>query len=123
MWSKMTGKGEQLPDLLVVLAITVVLAAILLPAVSNYHGNEVNAESGFTAVGPTMDGHVRPASRSISGRDAREGRDVAAGSQEESVVVERDYAVTEEEYVPFVSTVERDGLEQIRTTDISYVIP
>lgn len=123
MWKKVTGKGEQLPDLLVVLAITVVMAAILLPAVSNYHGNEVNAESGLNSGTFVMDGHVRPAARGASAREDREGRTATVDTDADSVVAERDLSVPEEEFLPVDAVVERDGLEKLRTTDISYVVP
>ncbi|MBX3178573.1 MAG: hypothetical protein KF886_14525 [Candidatus Hydrogenedentes bacterium] len=119
----MTGKGEQLPDLLVVLAITVVMAAILLPAVSNYNGGAVNAESGLNSVAPIMDGHVRSAPRSASSREARDVRMTPVDADADTVVAERDLSVLEDEYTPMDMVVERDGLEKLRTTDISYVIP
>lgn len=123
MWKKITDKGEQLPDLLVVLAITVVMAAILLPAVSNYHGNDVNAESGLDSATTVMDGHVRPTSRDASARYAREDNTATVDANADSVVAERDLSVPEEEFLPMDGAVERDGLKKLRTTDISYVVP
>lgn len=115
MWKLLTEKGEKLPDLLVVLAITVVLAAVLLPAVTSTHGNEVNAESGVSMEQAMLDGPARPTSRSKGER--YDGRD----STEEVVEVDQD-VLAEDAALVFEEAVE-PGIAAMRTTDISYVIP
>lgn len=123
MWKLVSGKSEQLPELLVVLAITVVMAAILLPAVTGTHGNEVNAQSDN---GILMDGPVRSASES---RDVRRERAEGTRATATEAVLEEPEAAgdatesADEAVEPAITPVEQQGLEKIRTTDISYVIP
>ena len=115
MWKAVTEKGEKLPDLLVVLAITVVLAAVLLPAVTSSHGNEVNAESGMMMGPVVLDGPVR----STVGRAmSLEERYADTADPDDGTAVEAaDEPDSEAE--PSLKT----GLQQMRTTDISYSIP
>jgi len=113
MWKLITEKGEKLPDLLVVLAITVVLAAILLPAVTSTHGNEVNADSGIQVDQAVMDGIVHPATRA---RDERRLRtDAEVGETAEDVSLESE--------IPVADAAVQPGIAQMRTTDISYTLP
>jgi len=116
MWKLLTEKGEKLPDLLVVLAITLVLAAVLLPAVTSTHGNEVNAESGIQVNQAMLDGPVRSAPRSFN-------KDRYANTDSDEGVIAVDQDVLAEDASLVIEDAVQPGIAQMRTTDISYVIP
>ena len=120
MWKQARKSGVSLAELLVVLAITVVLAAILMPA--------INTPTQAAKEEITLDPYVVAADGQWGGgaRDRRDRFDELAveapvtdesGSRE--VVVEVMPAFDAGE----VLTLERDGLKEIRTTDISYKLP
>jgi len=116
MWKMITEKGEQLPELLVVLATTVVLAAILLPAVTSSQGNEVKAASEVqTDYHGVVDGLVRPSARP---------HDTHSRHADPEII---DSASSLEQASPFMDTEadrqEVNALREMRTTDISYTIP
>ena len=113
MWKLITEKGEKLPDLLVVLAITMVLAAILLPAVTSTHGNEVSAESGIQMDRVVMDGVVRPAMRARDERRLRTDAEVGAVTEDMSLSGSS----------PVADATVQPGIAQMLTTDISYTLP
>lgn len=115
MWKMITEKGEKLPDLLVVLAITVVLAAILLPAVTSSHGNEVNADSGIQSERTVLDGPVWTKPRTQGERHPRMDSETSEG-------IESDVAGVEDP-MPVADASVQPGIASMRTTDISYTIP
>lgn len=117
MWKVVTDKGEKLPDLLVILAITVVLAAVMLPAVISSSGNAVNAEINAVAETGVMDGLVRPSARTVENRADRysaadDAADAAASDES-----------AEAEVIADGEPLEVTALKQMRTTDISYTVP
>ena len=109
MWRLTTDKGDRLPDLLVVLAVTVVLAAILLPAVTGSPASEASAPTEQVV----LDGLARPAMPS------REERYALRDAMSESEHVEAGV----EEVEPAIENAEKTGLQEMRTTDIRYTIP
>lgn len=116
MWKLITDKGEKLPDLLVVLAITVVMAAVLLPAVTSSQGNEVSADTNEeVAARPIMDGVVGTTTAPDRARRERY-------AQEDRMSDTVAPAWTDELSAPATTTLEA-GLQEMRTTDIKYVIP
>lgn len=116
MWKMVTEKGEKLPDLLVVLAITVVMAAVLLPAVTSSHGNEVNADSAKEQLErPIMDGLVGSGSSATVTRKDRYADPIEFEDTAYSPAID-------DQPAPAETTLEA-GLKEMRTTDISYQIP
>lgn len=120
MWKQARESGVSLAELLVVLAITVVLAAILMPAINT----PTRADQDETTLTPYVvaaDGQV------IGGaRDRRDRFEEVA--LEATVTDETQNSESVVEVLPAfdtgeVVTLERDGLKEIRTTDISYKLP
>lgn len=121
MWKKRTDKGGSLPELLVILAVTVVMAAILLPAVVGPSDTQVNAESTFETDTVRMDGHVRPSS--ITTEDRYSSRAIAS-ADEQALDDSMDHEIVTDESASLSSSaLELEGLQNILTTDINYVIP
>lgn len=120
MWKQAKESGVSLAELLVVLAITVVLAAILLPA--------INTPTHAGKTEPALDPFVVVANgQAIGGsRDRRDRLEDAAPEApvtDETAVGEAAVEVMPAFATGEVVTLERDGLREIRTTDISYKLP
>lgn len=120
MWKQARESGLSLAELLVVLAITVVLAAILMPAVKppgqSPRPGETLVESGaYTVLAEEL---VQPRERSISRRERQQAIDDSLEVQTPREILSTGY-----DPEPKASTMERDGLEKIKTTDIRYVAP
>lgn len=120
MWKQAKEPGLSLAELLVVLAITVVLAAILMPAINT----PTHADKDETTLAPYVvvaDGQVIG-----SARDRYDRFDNPAS--EAPVTDETPVDGATVEVLPAfdtgeIVTLERDGLREIRTTDISYKLP
>lgn len=121
MWKQRKESGVSLAELLVVLAITVVLAAILLPAVNSpYH----SGDNGPAAVGLTPY-VVAAESPPVTNRSRTERH---RGSESDAPAVDDTLQQEVAEIMPAFDggepeTLERDGLKKFRTTDISYKLP
>lgn len=120
MWKQARESGVSLAELLVVLAITVVLAAILLPAINT----PTQAEKSEATLDPYV---VAAEGYSVVGSRNRNERNMARDSDEPAVNDTPTPEVAVEVMPAFntgeVETLERDGLKEIRTTDISYKLP
>ena len=120
MWKQAKESGVSLAELLVVLAITVVLAAILMPAINT----PTHAEGG--AAGAGLDefvvaaGSYRAANQRI--RDDHKS-DEPLVNDVPVVEVNGEVEVMPALQTGEVETLERDGLIEFKTTDISYKLP
>lgn len=119
MWKQAKESGVSLAELLVVLAITVVLAAILLPAINT----PTQAGNGETTLDPYVvaDGQWIGATRSRA--DRADEPEVAVPVVENAPAIEETVEVMPAFNSGEVATLERDGLKEIKTTDISYKLP
>lgn len=120
MLNKQTEEGGSLPELLVVLAVTVVMAAILLPAVIGPSDSQVDAATTVDRM--VLDGPVGLPSVSMDDRYAsRHGNTDRTLDAETPVEVGALPADAQREQAEL--QIEKTGLEKMKTTDISYVIP
>jgi uncharacterized membrane protein len=121
MWKQARESGLSLAELLVVLAITVVLAAILLPAINTPSQPDGTADVSLDPYVVAADGNVNVVPRIRDNRsDVRaEHSPVVSDAPEPAAVVEVLPAFETTE----VKTQERDGLREFKTTDISYKLP
>ncbi len=117
MWKQAKESGLSLAELLVVLAITVVLAAILLPAINTPEHAMGKTDGSLDPYVVAADGDMNIESGVRLERPSRRDRDVSAldDSATRDVLVEMP---AEEE--KSVETLELDGVKKIKTTDISY---
>jgi len=120
MWKQARESGVSLAELLVVLAITVVLAAILMPAINT----PTQAASDEVTLDPYVvaaEGYSVVGSRNRNERNMDRDRDAAA--LDDTPVPEVAVEVMPAFDTGEVETLERDGLKKIKTTDISYKLP
>ena len=117
-----TERSERLPDLLVVLAITVVMAAIILPAVTLVPGDEVNAVSKSRHEQVT-DGVTAPYVRARASEAEERPEPVLPSTLEAGEAEASDMDVLAEDLDDASAYPARIGQERMRTTDISFVIP
>lgn len=122
MWKQARESGLSLAELLVVLAITVVLAAILLPAINTpNHDAEIAPRESLDAYVAAAENGIPLLPRSREDRDAREGNAPMADDTSSPSV--RPVEVMPAFNTPEAQTLERDGLKEFKTTDISYKLP
>ena len=120
MWKQAKESGVSLAELLVVLAITVVLAAILLPAI-NTPTHAGNSETTLDPYVVVADGQWSSITRNRP--DRADEPEVAVPVVENAPAIEETVEVMPAFNSGEVVTLERDGLKEIRTTDISYKLP
>lgn len=123
MWKQARESGLSLAELLVVLAITVVLAAILFPAINtpNHSDLKPGADLDPYVASAVEQLDIVPGTRGPRATRQNDHDPVLEGSSGEvpNVVVEVMPAFNTSE----VQTLERDGLKEFKTTDISYKLP
>lgn len=122
MWKQARESGLSLAELLVVLAITVVLAAILLPAINTPNHAEGDPDANLAPYVVAAEGPMD--STRFRDKPSRDS-DSTAPVVDDSVNSEPVPAV---EVIPAFNTaeaetLERDGLKEFKTTDISYTLP
>lgn len=123
MWKQARESGLSLAELLVVLAITVVLAAILLPAINMpNHGAEIVPPESLDAYVATAENDAPAVPQSREERsDAREHSAPKVGEMSAPMI--QPVQVMPAFNTSEVQTLERDGLKEFKTTDISYKLP
>ncbi len=116
MWKQAKESGLSLAELLVVLAITVVLAAILLPAISTPNHAQEKTDGSLVpyAVAAELEMNIEPGIRLEP-----------PGNRELNVSAVEDSAKRDMPEVPVIEekdakTLELDGMKMIKTTDINY---
>jgi len=116
MWKQAKESGLSLAELLVVLAITVVLAAILLPAINtpNHAREKTDGSLVPYAVAAEREMNIEPGIRleppGNRDRNVPAVDDSAKRDMPEAPVIEEND----------VETLELDGMKKIKTTDINY---
>lgn len=116
MWKQAKESGLSLAELLVVLAITVVLAAILLPAISTPEHAREKADASLAPYVLAAEGEMQIEEAVRPERPGR--RDEATPAVDDSAREEAPEMEPVESQG--VQTLELDGVKKIKTTDISY---
>ncbi len=117
MWKQAKEPGLSLAELLVVLAITVVLAAILLPAINTPNHAQEKDDGSLVpyAVAAEREMYIEPG---VQPEARARNLDRNAPAVDDSA--KRDIPEVPTVEVKGVETLELDGVKKIKTTDISY---
>lgn len=123
MWKQARESGLSLAELLVVLAITVVLAAILMPAVTPPGQTPLPGEKSEDISAYTVLAEEVPRARANDRAASRRERQQAMEDSTEETGLPLEILPASFEPERETATMERNGLEKIKTTDIRYVAP